>query len=64
MLEVTKRARPERAISRLLLMSYSPSGFWSRLMTRVLADDAVLDAVRGFFVLPSDVNKNMINLYQ
>uniref|UniRef100_A0A182N1F9 non-specific serine/threonine protein kinase n=1 Tax=Anopheles dirus TaxID=7168 RepID=A0A182N1F9_9DIPT len=43
---------PERSISRLLLMSYFPSGFWSRLITRVLADDQVVEAVRGLYPLP------------
>ncbi|XP_055684527.1 leucine-rich repeat serine/threonine-protein kinase 1 isoform X1 [Lutzomyia longipalpis] len=41
--------RPEKVISRLLLMSYFPSGFWSRLITRVLADDQVVDALRNIY---------------
>uniref|UniRef100_A0A8D9E2H8 non-specific serine/threonine protein kinase n=1 Tax=Cacopsylla melanoneura TaxID=428564 RepID=A0A8D9E2H8_9HEMI len=41
--ELTTRGDPETVIRRLLLMSYFPSGFWSRLMTRVLADDTIVD---------------------
>jgi len=32
-------------------MSYFPSGFWSRLLTRMLADDSVVEIVR-FVNLP------------
>uniref|UniRef100_A0A182VV89 non-specific serine/threonine protein kinase n=1 Tax=Anopheles minimus TaxID=112268 RepID=A0A182VV89_9DIPT len=46
---------PDRSIARLLLMSYFPSGFWSRLITRVLADDQVVDAVRGLYPLPKEL---------
>ncbi|KXJ72845.1 hypothetical protein RP20_CCG017127 [Aedes albopictus] len=47
--------RHEQTISRLLLMSYFPSGFWSRLITRVLADDQVVEAIRSLYPLPKDV---------
>lgn len=53
--ELTHRSDPELSIRRLLLMSYFPSGFWSRLMTRILADDAVVDIVRSFFIIPKEV---------
>ncbi|KAK3921714.1 Leucine-rich repeat serine/threonine-protein kinase 1 [Frankliniella fusca] len=53
--ELTHRSDPEASIRRLLLMSYFPSGFWSRLMTRILADDAVVDIVRSFFIMPKEV---------
>lgn len=46
----------EKSITRLLLMSYFPSGFWSRLMSRILADDTIVDIVRSFFVLPKEVS--------
>uniref|UniRef100_A0A182PFW2 non-specific serine/threonine protein kinase n=1 Tax=Anopheles epiroticus TaxID=199890 RepID=A0A182PFW2_9DIPT len=46
---------PDRSISRLLLMSYFPSGFWSRLITRVLADDQVVEAVRSLYPLPKEL---------
>ncbi|CAH0558750.1 unnamed protein product [Brassicogethes aeneus] len=45
----------DKLITRLLLMSYFPSGFWSRLMSRILADDAIIDIIRSFFVLPKEV---------
>lgn len=59
--QVTHRSAPHAAIRRLLLMSYFPSGFWSRLITRILADDAVVDIVRNYFVMPREVT-SLINL--
>ncbi|XP_067008597.2 leucine-rich repeat serine/threonine-protein kinase 1 [Anabrus simplex] len=53
--EITHRSDPECSIRRLLLMSYFPSGFWSRLITRILADDAIVDIVRSFFIMPKEV---------
>lgn len=50
---------PEHAIRRLLLMSYFPSGFWSRLITRVLADDAIIEIVRGFFSMPKEMKTDV-----
>ncbi|KAL3278816.1 hypothetical protein HHI36_016337 [Cryptolaemus montrouzieri] len=44
-----------RSIVRLLLMSYFPSGFWSRLISRILGDDAIVDIIRSYFVFPKDV---------
>ncbi|KAJ1529280.1 hypothetical protein ONE63_006078 [Megalurothrips usitatus] len=57
--ELTHRSDPEVSIRRLLLMSYFPSGFWSRLMTRILADDAVVDIVRSFFIMPKEVTTDV-----
>ncbi|ETN67521.1 Leucine-rich repeat kinase [Anopheles darlingi] len=48
--------RPDRSIYRLLLMSYFPSGFWSRLITRVLADGQVVEAIRGLYALPTELD--------
>ncbi|KAK7078389.1 hypothetical protein SK128_010660, partial [Halocaridina rubra] len=53
--QVTHRSAPHAAIRRLLLMSYFPSGFWSRLITRILADDSVVDIIRNYFVMPREV---------
>lgn len=53
--DVSTKSDPESSIRRLLLMSYFPSGFWSRLMTRILADDAIVDIVRSYFVTPKEV---------
>ncbi|XP_062537326.1 leucine-rich repeat serine/threonine-protein kinase 1 isoform X2 [Armigeres subalbatus] len=50
--------RHEQTISRLLLMSYFPSGFWSRLITRVLADDQVVEAIRSLYPLPKNVEND------
>ncbi|KFB52135.1 hypothetical protein ZHAS_00020459 [Anopheles sinensis] len=55
MVTVKTVRHPDRSISRLLLMSYFPSGFWSRLITRVLADDQVVEAVRGLYALPREL---------
>lgn len=44
-----KPGEPDRAVTRLLLMSYFPSGFWSRLVSRILADDNIVDIVRSYF---------------
>ncbi|XP_050423466.1 leucine-rich repeat serine/threonine-protein kinase 1 [Adelges cooleyi] len=52
---ITSRSDPEVSVRRLLLMSYFPSGFWSRLITRMLGDDAIIEVIRKFFT-PSEVN--------
>lgn len=52
---ITSRSDPEVSVRRLLLMSYFPSGFWSRLITRILGDDAIINVIRQFFV-PTEVN--------
>ena len=36
-------------------MSYFPSGFWSRLLTRILADDSVVEIVRSYFIIPEEI---------
>ncbi|XP_019766471.2 leucine-rich repeat serine/threonine-protein kinase 1 isoform X4 [Dendroctonus ponderosae] len=51
--EVTSR-HTDQSITRLLLMSYFPSGFWSRLISRILADDSIIDIIRSFFILPKE----------
>lgn len=50
--------RPEKSLSRLLLMSYFPSGFWSRLITRILADDQVVEALRCIYPLTREAATN------
>ncbi|XP_072749395.1 leucine-rich repeat serine/threonine-protein kinase 1 [Anoplolepis gracilipes] len=45
---LTSRSQPDCSVTRLLLMSYFPSGFWSRLVTRILADDAIVEIVMSF----------------
>lgn len=57
--EIVVQNYPEKSIRRLLLMSYFPSGFWSRLITRLLADDAVIEIVRGFFSMPKELKTDI-----
>ncbi|XP_017885653.1 leucine-rich repeat serine/threonine-protein kinase 1 [Ceratina calcarata] len=45
---LTSRPQPDCSVTRLLLMSYFPSGFWSRLITRILADDVIVEIVVSF----------------
>lgn len=52
---ITSRSDPEVSVRRLLLMSYFPSGFWSRLITRILGDDSIVNVIRNFF-MPTEVN--------
>lgn len=42
-------SQPDKSISRLLLMSYFPSGFWSRLLTRILADIQIVNALKDIY---------------
>ncbi|KAG4071917.1 hypothetical protein HA402_006078 [Bradysia odoriphaga] len=44
--------RQDKSITRLLLMSYFPSGFWSRLITRILADDQIVNAIGKIYTTP------------
>lgn len=50
--------KANRSISRLLLMSYFPSGFWSRLITRILADDQVVQALKCIYPLTKEAATN------
>ena len=52
---VSLEERPSKSIFRLLLMTYFPSGFWSRLMTRLLGDDFVIEIIRSFYTIPKDI---------
>ena len=45
--EMSHRTELEHVLQRLVLMSYFPSGFWSRILTRILADDSVVEIVRS-----------------
>lgn len=47
--KLTVIRQPNRSISRLLLMSYFPSGFWSRLLTRILADVQIVNALKNIY---------------
>ena len=50
--ELSQRSEPDHAIHRLLLLAYLPSGFWSRLLTRILGDDTVVEIIRSYFLIP------------
>ncbi|XP_037707527.1 leucine-rich repeat serine/threonine-protein kinase 1 isoform X1 [Drosophila subpulchrella] len=43
-----------QGLRRILLMTYFPSGFWSRLITRILADEQIIEAIRGSYVALQD----------
>ncbi|EYB82696.1 hypothetical protein Y032_0353g3295 [Ancylostoma ceylanicum] len=40
---------PEKQLRRVYAMSYIPSGFWSRLVTRIIGDENVIRAVECLF---------------
>ncbi|OQR71714.1 leucine-rich repeat serine/threonine-protein kinase 1-like [Tropilaelaps mercedesae] len=42
----------DREIRRVIVLSYLPSGFWPRLITRILADDLIMEALRAYYVVP------------
>lgn len=50
-------------ITRLLLMSYFPSGFWSRLITRLLADEKMVEAIRNLYPITSQLQTD-ITIYE
>ena len=56
--ELSHRSEPDHAIHRLVLLAYLPSGFWSRLLTRILGDDSVVEIIRSYFVIPQEVEKD------
>ncbi|XP_068156290.1 LOW QUALITY PROTEIN: leucine-rich repeat serine/threonine-protein kinase 1 [Drosophila tropicalis] len=43
-----------QGLRRILLMTYFPSGFWSRLITRILADEQIIEAIRSVYVTAQD----------
>lgn len=53
--DVSFQSDMETAIYRLLLLSYVPTGFWSRLITRLLAEDNIVDTLRAYFNIPRHV---------
>lgn len=46
----------EMGLRRILLMTYFPSGFWSRLITRLLADEQLTEAIKSSYVPSNDVS--------
>ena len=62
--EVSFQADMETAIYRLVLLSYVPTGFWPRLITRLLAEDGIVDILRSYFNIPRHVtNEPNIHYY-
>lgn len=51
-----------KPLSRLLLISYFPSGFWSRLMIRILADNQIGEIAQSIYNIPSDVSLTQFTL--
>lgn len=49
-----------KQLSRLLLISYFPSGFWSRLMIRILADNQIGEIAQNLYSCEND-QKNRIH---
>lgn len=43
-----------KQLSRFLLISYFPSGFWSRLMIRILADTQIVDIAQNLYSCEND----------
>lgn len=55
LLAVKPCSNPIFSFCRLYFMMYFPSGFWSRLIVRVLADESLYPVVKNLFQLPEDL---------
>ncbi|XP_064627387.1 leucine-rich repeat serine/threonine-protein kinase 1-like [Lineus longissimus] len=59
---VTVEMKPEtetmKSLRRLYLMSYFPSGFWARLITRLLADQSMNQTVHDMYKPPPEIEEN------
>lgn len=55
LLAVKPYSNPIFSFCRLYFMTYFPSGFWSRLIVRVLADTTLYNVVRNLFSLPDEL---------
>ncbi|KAL9897903.1 leucine-rich repeat kinase isoform 1-T1 [Glossina fuscipes fuscipes] len=48
----------DSSLRRILLMTYFPSGFWSRLITRLLADDQITESIKNVYEMINDVQQD------
>ncbi|KAK6169175.1 hypothetical protein SNE40_020275 [Patella caerulea] len=55
LLKMKPSCNPIFSFTRLYFMTYIPSGFWPRLITRVLADSTLFDVITELFELPPDL---------
>ncbi|CAG2165886.1 unnamed protein product [Oppiella nova] len=55
-------SRPKHSVHRLLLMTYFPSGFIVRFISRILGDDTIIDIIRSYFKIPANAQSDPILL--
>lgn len=55
LLAIKPYSNPIFSFCRLYFMTYFPSGFWSRLIVRILADSSLYPVVKSLFHLPSQL---------
>lgn len=56
--KISSLHKPENRIYRLFLMRYFPSGFFSRLIVKLLADDIYSNVMKDYFNFPDELLQN------